>query len=108
MSCTPSAAAPLGADRVSAPNASHAVVVGGGMAGLLTARVLTNHFEQVTLVERDVLTDSAQTRKGVPQGTMLHVLMPRGRRIVEQLFPGYGHELEAAGAVSVHMPADAL
>jgi 2-polyprenyl-6-methoxyphenol hydroxylase-like FAD-dependent oxidoreductase len=42
----------------------HAVVVGGSMAGLLAARVLANHFEQVTLVERDALTDSAQTRKG--------------------------------------------
>jgi hypothetical protein len=51
----------------------HAVVVGGSMAGLLAARVLADHFEQVTLVERDALTDSVQTRKGVPQGRMLHV-----------------------------------
>ena len=54
----------------------HAVVVGGGMAGLLTARVLVDHFERVTLVERDALPDSAQHRKGVPQGHMLHVLLP--------------------------------
>jgi hypothetical protein len=32
----------------------------------LAARVLAKHFEQVTLIERDALTGSAQTRKGVP------------------------------------------
>ena len=31
----------------------HAIVIGGSMAGLLAARVLTDHFEQITLVERD-------------------------------------------------------
>jgi 2-polyprenyl-6-methoxyphenol hydroxylase-like FAD-dependent oxidoreductase len=108
MSRTPDAMASWGADRASAAYTGHAVVVGGSMAGLLAARVLANHFEQVTLVERDALSDSAQTRKGVPQGHQLHVLLPRGRGIVERLFPGYGQELEAAGAVSVRVPTDAL
>jgi 2-polyprenyl-6-methoxyphenol hydroxylase-like FAD-dependent oxidoreductase len=92
----------------SIPRAGHAVVVGGSMAGLLAARVLANHFEQVTLVERDALTDTAQPRKGVPQGHQLHVLLPRGLDIVERLFPGYGQQLTAAGAVSVRVPAEAL
>jgi 2-polyprenyl-6-methoxyphenol hydroxylase-like FAD-dependent oxidoreductase len=92
--------------RASLADAGHAVVVGGGIAGLLAARVLANHFERVTLVERDALTDSARTRKGVPQGPMLHALLPRGLQIVERLFPGYGRELEAAGAVPVRLPAD--
>jgi hypothetical protein len=35
------------------------------MAGLLAARVLANHFEQVTIVERDALSDTVHTRKGV-------------------------------------------
>ncbi|MDT7717973.1 MAG: hypothetical protein QOH09_3965 [Pseudonocardiales bacterium] len=108
MSRTPDAIAPLGSDPASGAYPGHAVVVGGSMAGLLAARVLANHFERVTLVERDALTDSAQTRKGVPQGHQLHVLLPRGRGIVERLFPGYGHELKAAGAVSVRVPTDAL
>jgi NADPH-dependent 2,4-dienoyl-CoA reductase/sulfur reductase-like enzyme len=33
----------------------HAVVIGGSIAGLLAARVLAEHYEQVTLVERDAL-----------------------------------------------------
>lgn len=43
------------------------------MAGLLTAGLLARHFERVTLVERDDLEDSAQLRKGVPQGTQTHM-----------------------------------
>ncbi|HXT43100.1 MAG TPA: FAD-dependent oxidoreductase [Pseudonocardiaceae bacterium] len=86
----------------------HAVVVGGGMAGLLAARVLINHFERVTLIERDQLPAGMQARKGVPQGRMPHVLMPRGEQIIERLFPGYRRELEAAGAVTLQMPLDAL
>ena len=29
----------------------HAIVIGGSIAGMLTARVLTNHFAQVTVIE---------------------------------------------------------
>jgi hypothetical protein len=78
------------------------------MAGLLAARVLASHFERVTLVERDRLPAAMQTRKGIPQGRMQHVMLPRGERIIERLFPGYSRELEAAGAVSLRLPADAL
>ena len=45
----------------------HAVVIGGGIAGLLAARVLTDHFERVTLVERDHFPETASPRKGLPQ-----------------------------------------
>lgn len=107
MSWTYDASGPL-VNRSSSGDAAHAVVIGASMAGLLTARVLANHFARVTIVERDALSDSAQTRKGVPQGRMLHALMPRGLQIVERLFPGYCHELEAAGAVPVCIPTDSL
>lgn len=108
MSDAPEVIVPLGSDRQSSTYAGHAVVIGGGMAGLLATRVLAYYFKQVTLIERDALIDSAQVRKGVPQGRMLHVLLPRGQEIVERLFPGFSHELEAAGAVSLRLPTDAL
>ena len=31
----------------------HALVLGGSLAGLLAARVLCDHFDRVTVVERD-------------------------------------------------------
>ncbi|MGH4023687.1 MAG: NAD(P)/FAD-dependent oxidoreductase [Pseudonocardiaceae bacterium] len=97
-----------GGDGTAPGHAGHAVVVGAGMAGLLAARMLADHFEQVTLVERDELPDTAQPRKCVPQSRMLHALLPRGQGIVERLFPGYGHDLQSAGAVSLHLPTDAV
>jgi 2-polyprenyl-6-methoxyphenol hydroxylase-like FAD-dependent oxidoreductase len=86
----------------------HAVVVGGSMAGLVAARVLAGHFDRVTVIERDRLPDGADHRKGVPQGRQLHALLARGRDVLEALFPGFGQELLAAGAVPVRMPGDVL
>ncbi|MCA1821451.1 MAG: FAD-dependent monooxygenase [Pseudonocardia sp.] len=97
-----------GAARHSSSIGGHAAVIGGGMAGLLAARVLANHFERVTLIERDQLPPEMRARKGVPQGRMQHVMMPRGEQIIERLFPGYSRELEAAGAVALRIPLDAL
>src|SRR5436309_12850992 len=78
------------------------------MAGLLAARVLINRFERVTLVERDQLPAGMRARKGIPQGRMPHVMMPRVEQIIERLLPGYCRELAAAGAVPLRMPLDAL
>jgi 2-polyprenyl-6-methoxyphenol hydroxylase-like FAD-dependent oxidoreductase len=76
----------------------HAVVIGGSIAGLLAARVLAEHFPRVTLVERDRFPDMPLHRKGLPQSRHLHVLLARGRMALEELFPGIGDELTAAGA----------
>ncbi|NMO20864.1 hypothetical protein HPC49_30110 [Pyxidicoccus fallax] len=84
----------------------HAVVCGGSMAGLLTAGLLARHFERVTLVERDGLVDSAQPRKGVPQGPHTHVLLQRGLDIAAGIFPGLREDLRAAGAQVMDMSAD--
>jgi 2-polyprenyl-6-methoxyphenol hydroxylase-like FAD-dependent oxidoreductase len=82
----------------------YAVVAGGSMAGLLATRVLADHFERVTLIERDVLPSNYEPRKGVPQGRHAHVLLVRGQGIMESFFPGLTEELCAAGAVLVGVP----
>src|SRR5512135_3662941 len=76
----------------------HAVVIGGSLAGMLASRILVDHFERVTLVERDRFPEGPVARAGVPQARHVHVLLARGRGILEQLFPGLGAELTSAGA----------
>jgi 2-polyprenyl-6-methoxyphenol hydroxylase-like FAD-dependent oxidoreductase len=80
---------------------SQAVVLGAGMAGLLTARVLSEFYGSVTMVERDALPDHPTQRKGVPQGRHLHNFLSRGTQVIGELFPGLLRELVAAGAVVV-------
>jgi 2-polyprenyl-6-methoxyphenol hydroxylase-like FAD-dependent oxidoreductase len=75
-----------------------AVVLGASMGGLLAARVLSDFFDTVTVVERDVLPDGPDVRRGVPQGRHLHVLLARGAQILDEFFPGFLDELVADGA----------
>jgi 2-polyprenyl-6-methoxyphenol hydroxylase-like FAD-dependent oxidoreductase len=89
-------------DRVADPRPGkdgHAVVIGGGMAGLLAARVLSEHFGRVTTIERDSLPDAADPRKGVPQGRHAHALLPRGQVVLEKMFPGLSEELVSRGGM---------
>jgi len=81
------------------PIGRHAIVIGGSMAGLLAARVLADHFDRVTIVDRDRLPVEAKFRDGVPQSRHLHALLKRGLSVLEELFPGLESELLAAGAV---------
>src|SRR4051812_23083600 len=78
----------------------HAIVIGGSIAGLAAAKGLRRRFERVTLLERDSLSAGAgvEARAGVPQGRQFHVLLRRGQDVLEELFPGFGAELEASGA----------
>ena len=76
-----------------------AVVVGGSVAGLLAARVLADGFDEVVVLERDVLPEDASQRDGVPQATQIHALLEAGRATVEDLCPGYCESLLAAGGV---------
>ncbi len=75
-----------------------AIVLGGSMAGLLAARVLADRYEQVMIVDRDQLPDTAAARRGVPQGRHAHALLARGQQALEELFPGLTAELVADGA----------
>jgi 2-polyprenyl-6-methoxyphenol hydroxylase-like FAD-dependent oxidoreductase len=77
----------------------HAIVIGGSMGGLLAARVLSDRYEQVTLIDRDTFPEAGQHRRGVPQSVHTHGLLASGRRILDRLFPGLGEELIGLGAV---------
>ena len=77
-----------------------AVVLGGGMAGLLAARVLSERYRTVVIVERDTIIGARGTRRGVPQAHHAHGLLARGQQILEDLFPGLLAELAADGVIS--------
>jgi 2-polyprenyl-6-methoxyphenol hydroxylase-like FAD-dependent oxidoreductase len=76
-----------------------AIVMGGSVAGLWTARALADHFDEVLLLERDTLPDGPEMRSGVPQARQYHVMLLRGLQIMDQLFPGLREELIAEGAI---------
>lgn len=89
-------------------NHDRAVVVGGGIAGLVAARVLSDYYDEVRLIERDKLPPQAVSRGGVPQGRHVHGLLMRGAQMLDRLFPGFTHELERNGAPRVHWMRDTL
>ncbi|WP_435876909.1 FAD-dependent oxidoreductase [Streptomyces acidicola] len=84
----------------------HAVVVGGSIAGLLAAHVLTEHADRVTVVERDRYPEGIGPRPGAPQSRHPHALIEGGQRALDALLPGFTDELRAAGAPRVGIPAD--
>ncbi|WP_067814901.1 FAD-dependent oxidoreductase [Actinomadura kijaniata] len=86
----------------------HAVVIGGGIAGLAVAGALAGRFRRVTVVERDASADGAAFRAGVPQSRHLHSLMGAGQRALDDLLPGFTDGLYAAGAVPLRTPYDHL
>jgi flavin-dependent dehydrogenase len=80
---------------------AHAVVIGASMAGLLSARVLANHFDKVTLIERDKLPENSEPRKGVPQARHIHVVLQDGMDFIEEVFPGFKKDMVASGSNAI-------
>lgn len=76
-----------------------AVVLGGSVAGLLAARVLADHADEVLVVERDPLPDGPAPRPGVPQSQQVHTLLPAGRTQLDRWFDGFSAELLDGGAM---------
>ncbi|RLK09661.1 2-polyprenyl-6-methoxyphenol hydroxylase-like FAD-dependent oxidoreductase [Micromonospora sp. M71_S20] len=74
-----------------------AVVLGGSLAGLLAANVLSEVYPEVLVVDRDELAGVEGPRRGVPHGRHAHGLVARGQQILEQQFPGLLADMEVAG-----------
>lgn len=89
--------------RVDSPNrrGEQAIVLGAGMAGLLAARVLSEFYDLVSVIERDRLPDYPCHRRGIPQGRHVHNFYSRGLQVLEELFPGLLETLARAGAAVV-------
>lgn len=76
-----------------------AIVLGASMAGLMAARVLSDHAEEVLVIERDTSGESPSPRPGVPQGSQVHALLPAGHAQLDRWFPGFTAHALATGAV---------
>lgn len=79
-------------------NRDRAVVIGAGIAGLVTARVLADTFTEVYLIDRDRLPDEPLLRRGTAQARHVHGLLAKGQELLEETFPGLTAELTADGA----------
>ena len=97
---------------MSAGRHHHAVIIGGGIGGLLAAHALADRFERVTVLERDRYPSDAGSaapppRRGVPQSRCLHLLLAAGAAAFDQLIPQWRKDLVALGATAFDASADA-
>ncbi|MFB7896258.1 tryptophan 2,3-dioxygenase family protein [Streptomyces xiamenensis] len=88
------------------PSLGEVVVLGGSVAGLLTAHVLARYADRVTILERDRIGDTPAPRPGVPQSRHTHVLLTSGINALGALLPDLVPELTAAGAPRLAVPGD--
>lgn len=87
---------------------THTLVLGGGMAGMLTASVLAAAGSRVTVVEPDTFPDLPGPRRGLPQGHHNHMFMAGGVEALESMLPGTVEALTAAGAHRRGLPGGIL
>ena len=85
----------------------NAVVIGGSIAGLVTARVLSDYFEHVTILERDHIEPRPQVHKSTPQGDHLHAVLLGGLQVLSRLYPNFTAILQDMGAVPNRITRDA-
>lgn len=89
------------------PLGQHAIVIGGSMAGLMTARVLADYFDRVTILERDHIDSRPAVHKSIPQGNHIHLLLLGGQQVLASLYPGFTDTLQRLGAVRFGLGKDA-
>jgi 2-polyprenyl-6-methoxyphenol hydroxylase-like FAD-dependent oxidoreductase len=78
-----------------------AVVLGGSVAGLAAARVLSDHCDEVIVIERDTAGTGGPARPGVPHGSQVHSLLPAGQAQLDRWFPGFVAGCAATGSVMI-------
>ncbi|MET8289463.1 FAD-dependent monooxygenase [Streptomyces sp. NPDC005132] len=82
---------------------THAVVIGGSLAGMLAAAAVKNSVDTVEIIEAHDLPLTPQARTGVPQAAHIHPLLSGGAKAIDALLPGTIERLLEAGANQVPM-----
>ena len=83
-----------------------AIVIGGSIAGFLAARVLSDHFEEIILIEKDNYIEDDKARNGVPQANHVHILLVKGKEILQEFFPELEEDLVKKGANKIDFLKD--
>lgn len=86
----------------------NAVVIGAGIGGLLAAGILSQRFDRVVILERDVLPSGPENRRGAPQGAHAHGILAVGLIALERMFPGLAEDLVGRGGIWVDAGRDVL
>ncbi|MGP0084345.1 MAG: FAD-dependent oxidoreductase, partial [Steroidobacteraceae bacterium] len=93
-------------DEMTGRLGKHAIVIGGSVAGLMSARVLSDFFDRVTVFERDQIEDRPAIHKSIPQGNHVHTLLLSGQQVMSSFFPGFIEEMKRSGAVPARAGID--
>ncbi|GAY18999.1 hypothetical protein MSZK_57250 [Mycobacterium sp. shizuoka-1] len=70
--------------------------------------MLSEHFDRVTVYDRDVLPATPEHRSAVPQDRHVHILMARGAGEFEALFPGLLDDMVDAGVAKLENRPDCI
>jgi 2-polyprenyl-6-methoxyphenol hydroxylase-like FAD-dependent oxidoreductase len=74
-----------------------AVVLGASIAGTLAARVLSEFYREVVVVDRDTVLGVAEPRRGAPHTGHAHGLHARGILNLQELFPNLLQDMQEMG-----------
>ncbi|MET8411131.1 pyridine nucleotide-disulfide oxidoreductase [Streptomyces sp. NPDC005195] len=88
---------------IPARTGTHAIVIGGSLAGMLAAAAVKDRVDTVEIIEAHDLPLAPQARTGVPQAAHIHPLLSGGAKAIDMLLPGTIASLLDAGANRVPM-----
>jgi 2-polyprenyl-6-methoxyphenol hydroxylase-like FAD-dependent oxidoreductase len=83
-----------------------AIIVGSSLSGMLAAHVLSSRFDHVTIIDKAERSVDLEARRHVPQERHVHLLLQRGKNILEAMFPGFLDDLEQRGAIVADLSRD--
>ncbi len=95
-----------GGEGKTRPFAARAIVVGASISGMLAARAVAPHVDEVLVLERDTLGEAPGPRRMTPQGQHLHMLLNGGDEAIERMVPGFLAAIARAGGTRVRSGVD--
>jgi hypothetical protein len=80
-----------------------AIVIGSSWAGMMSTRVLLNHFEKVIVIESDSQPEFGpiEFQKNIVQHRHAHVILTLTFKILEKLFPNARRILQKQGSCEI-------